>query len=114
MIKHPQLVGDTFNDVLSWRWDRTRMEYATEQKSAELRVRFHKIGGRWSKTLPDGKPNKHQIRRGYWTIAMQPSGAYGQQPTTRYESADLAKEAVAEMYRLHLRAMAALRQGARR
>jgi hypothetical protein len=111
MTKLPQTVGDTMGDVLAWHWDRVHVRFAAEHEGAELRVRFHKIGGRWSKLLPDGTPNKHQGRRGYWTIELQPHNAYIVQPTAQYQSADEAKEAVAELYRQHLRARATLRQG---
>jgi hypothetical protein len=111
MTKRPQMVGDTMNDVLAWRWDRVHMHFAAEHDGARLRALFHKLGGRWSKLLPNGTPNKHQARRGYWTIELQPRGAYTVQPTAQYQNADEAKEAVAALYRQHLRAGATLHQG---
>lgn len=97
MTKHPQIVGDTFADILSWRWDRAHMRYTATHGGSELRVLFHKVGGRWSKTFADGTPNKHQKRRGFWTPEVDDdrprSSAY------EFATADEAKDAAAQMYR---------------
>jgi hypothetical protein len=108
--KVPQMVGDSYADILVWTWDRSRMHYETKHEGTILRVLFHKIGGRWSKTLPNGKPNPSD-RRSYWTISIQPHDTYPERPIDRYDSAEAAKEAVAEMYRKYLRGHAALYQG---
>jgi hypothetical protein len=112
MTKRPQMVGDMFGDALVWHWNRSLMQYETEHDGTKLHVYFHKIGGRWSRTLPSGKENE-SAGRSYWTILMQPQGVYAERPSTRYADADAAKEAVAEMYRRYLRGRAVLNQGAR-
>ena len=87
MTKHPQMVGDTFADILSWRWDRSRM------CDSELRVLFTKVGGRWSKTFADGTPNIHQKRRGFWKAEVD-----GDRPQREFATADEAKDEAAKMY----------------
>jgi hypothetical protein len=96
VTKIPQTVGDTFNDILSWRWDRSRMCYVATHGDSELRVLFTKVGGRWSKTFADGTPNVHQKRHGYWTPEVDNdrprSNSY------QFATADEAKDAAAKMY----------------
>lgn len=64
------MVGDTYGDIVSWTWNRSKMRYEASVAGHALVVYFHKLGGRWSKTFADGTPNVHQARRGYWTASV--------------------------------------------
>jgi hypothetical protein len=62
-----------------------------------LRVRFHKVGGRWSKTFADGTPNVHQRRRGYWTAEVD--GDHPHSEAWQFETSDQAKDAAVKIFR---------------
>ncbi len=89
----PLTVGDTYGDILSWRWDRARMRFTAEHSDRLLVVQFHKIGGRHSRTLPDGSPNPSG-RKGYWTSMVE-----GDRSLAKYDTADEAKAAATVEYR---------------
>lgn len=93
MIRHPDMVGDTFADILNWRWNRSRMQYEATHHGRRLLVRFHKVGGRWNRTLPDGTPNQWS-RESYWTIDVDYD-----RPSQKFPTADEAKTAAAAEYR---------------
>lgn len=93
MIRHPDMVGDTFADILNWRWNRSRMQYEATHRDRLLLVRFHKIGGRWNRTLPDGTPNPWP-HESYWTIEVD-----YERRSLKFKTADEAKAAAAEEYR---------------
>lgn len=89
----PLSVGDTFGDILSWRWNRAARRYETEHHDHELRVQFHKVGGRYSRTLPDGTPNIHG-GKGFWTIEVDCDRA-----STKFATAYEAKTAAVAEYK---------------
>lgn len=88
------LFGDTIGSAPSWRWDRSRRYYEAEHNGHTVRVHFHKLGGRWSRTLPDGKANPNPPRS-YWTFDID-----GDHPRhMQFASADEAKIAAVTEYR---------------
>jgi len=107
VTKLPQMVGDMMSDVLNWRWDRGRMRYEATIASRDgedgdhtILVQFTKIGGRWSKNLPDGTPAPYARARGCWTArvdnedVVQGPPKYGRE----FESAEAAKDAAAREF----------------
>lgn len=87
-------LGDTYGSIVSWRWDRAKMRFYADTGEHEILIHFHKVGGRWSKTLPDGTPT-HGARSSYWTYQID--GEHS--PTLRFKSANEAKTAACVEHR---------------
>lgn len=88
------MLGDTMNTLVSWTWDRSGMRFDAEHGEHTMRVQFHKVGGRWSKTLPDGAPTPG-AGSSYWT-----SDVDGDRSSVKHQNSDQAKAAaVAEFIR---------------
>ncbi len=92
--KVPHMFGTSIGSAVVWRWDRAHMRFAAEHREHWVVVQFHKLGGRWSKTLPDGAPNDDSSKS-YWTI-----GVDGERSSKKHAtSADAKGAAVAEFAR---------------
>ena len=95
MTKIPLTLGSSYGAMVSWRWDRAHMRFEATHDDHVIRIHFHKIGGRWNKTLPDGTPNPSP-GRSYWTSEVDSH----HNSTTRHVDAESAKRAaVAEFKR---------------
>lgn len=81
------MFGTTFGSAAIWRWDRSKMRFTCEHRDHEIIVHFHKVGGRWSKTLPDGTPT---ARSGlsHWTFEVD-----GDRSSKKYDGAPEAQDA---------------------
>lgn len=99
--KIPMMIGESYADIVSWIWNRSAMRYEASPAGHELRVYFHKLGGRWSKTFADGTPNTHQKRRGYWTASVDGDHPH-RLPECQFATAHDAQFAAVERLRRQL------------
>lgn len=98
-MKMPLTVGDTYGDILSWRWDRTSRRFEASHAGRVIHIQFHKVGGRYSKTLTDGTPNPNGAQS-YWTWSRQGAGIRDtDRSLTKFKTADEAKTAAVLEYR---------------
>lgn len=97
MTEVPLSVGPTYGDHLAWRWDRSNRRFVCEQAGHEIFIQFHKVGGRWSKTLPDGTPNPNGPKS-YWTFELDRDRSHA-----HYKTAYEAKVAVVAEYKRRFR-----------
>ena len=97
MTKTPLMLGTSYGSMVAWQWSRTDMRYEATHGDHVLRVHFHKVGGRWGTTLPDGRPNP-SVGRSYWTSEVDSH----RDVITRHKDADSAKRAaVTEFKRMY-------------
>lgn len=90
----PLMTGDTIGTSVVWRWNRARMRFEANHEGHEIRIDFHKVGGRWSRALPDGTPTPG-AGSSYWTSEIDCDRS-----RVKHPSADDAKRAaVAEFKR---------------
>ncbi len=92
------MTGSTFGSIVSWTWDRARMRFVAAHKAHTMIVQFHKVGGRYNRTLPDGDPNPNpSAGKSYWTAEVDHDH---QQRRIQYKtSAEAKRAAVAEYVR---------------
>lgn len=68
------------------------MAFVADHGDHEMIVKFHKVGGRYSRTLPDGEPNPNGPQS-YWTIEVDRDRS-----RTKHASSDAAKRAAIDEY----------------
>lgn len=86
------MTGTTFGSIVTWQWDRAAMAFTSNHGGHELIVKFHKVGGRYSRTLPDGSPNPNPPRS-YWTIEVDRDRSLA-----KYKTPDEAKRTIVSEY----------------
>lgn len=68
------------------------MAFTSDHHEHEMIVKFHKVGGRYSRTLPDGAPHPSPSRS-YWTVEVDCDRS-----RTQYKTSDEAKRAAVAEY----------------
>ena len=68
------------------------MRFTSEHHEHEMCVQFHKVGGRYSRTFPDGKENPNGPKS-YWTVEVDRDRGF-----TKYKTSDEAKRAAVAEY----------------